>query len=84
MMDKLDELQLACEKVLSLLKDRQGGLVTWNLFLISACQKLTELLIRDGTTCPRCNPDELDHPRQDHNQSQRDTDNPPRADGKKE
>lgn len=36
----LDELQLETEKLLSLLKDRQPGMVGWNMFLRERLQKL--------------------------------------------
>ncbi|TWU51412.1 hypothetical protein Poly59_30040 [Rubripirellula reticaptiva] len=41
----LDELQAEVEKLLALLKDRQPGLMTWNMFLnerLEAVQKMIE------------------------------------------
>jgi hypothetical protein len=39
----LDELQTEAEKLLSLLKDRQPGLATWNMFLYERLQNLYKL-----------------------------------------
>lgn len=44
----LDELQQETEKLLSLLKDRQPGLMTWNEFMrerLTALHKLTSLAL---------------------------------------
>jgi hypothetical protein len=41
----LDELQAEVEKLLALLRDRQPGLMTWNMFLherLGAIQKMLE------------------------------------------
>jgi hypothetical protein len=41
----LDELQAEVEKLLALLKDRQPGLMAWNMFLnerLEAIQKMIE------------------------------------------
>jgi len=40
----LDELQEEMEKLLSLLKDRQPGLFTWNEFLMERMKKIHSLL----------------------------------------
>lgn len=41
--NSLDELQVEAEKLLSLLRDRQPGLVTWNKFLLQRLETLHNL-----------------------------------------
>lgn len=46
----LDKLQAEVEKLLSLLKDRQPGLTTWNMFLeerLKTIQKMITELTRE-------------------------------------
>ena len=46
----LDKLQAEVEKLLSLLKDRQPGLMTWNMFLeerLKTIQKMTTELTQE-------------------------------------
>lgn len=40
----LDELQVEVEKLLSLLKDRQPGLVTWHMFIGERLKALKKMI----------------------------------------
>lgn len=39
----LDKLQSECERLLSLLKDRQQGMFTWNAFVAERLQAIKKL-----------------------------------------
>jgi hypothetical protein len=49
----LDELQLETEKLLSLLKDRQTGLITWNSFLRDRLCTIHALIEKAGISSQR-------------------------------
>lgn len=40
----LDELQIEIEKLLSLLNDRQPGMMTWNMFLRERLEAIKKML----------------------------------------
>lgn len=44
----LDELQKEVEKLLSLLKDRQQGMMTWNLFLSDRLTSIKGMIEKAG------------------------------------
>lgn len=44
----LDELQSEVEKLLSLLRDRQTGLMSWNMFLEDRLKKIKVLMENAG------------------------------------
>lgn len=44
----LDELQRETERLLALLKDRQHGTMSWNLFLQERIQNITNLAAKAG------------------------------------
>ena len=46
----LDELQIEIEKLLSLLKDRQPGLITWNMFLGERLEAIKKMLDAAGVS----------------------------------
>ncbi len=59
-MNKLDQLQGACEKVLLSLRDRKTQFSIWHEPFADRCQKLTEILLKGGSVCPICHPEETD------------------------
>lgn len=46
----LDDLQNEVEKLLALLKDRQQGLMSWNVFLAERLEKVQKLIASAGIT----------------------------------
>lgn len=44
----LDELQAEVEKLLSLLRDRQPGLMTWNMFLEKRLSTISKMIADAG------------------------------------
>ncbi len=44
----LDELQIEVEKLLSLLKDRQIGVLAWNMFLTERLRSIQEMIKAAG------------------------------------
>ncbi len=44
----LDELQQETEKLIGLLRDRETGLMTWNLFLAEKLQNIVNLAAKAG------------------------------------
>lgn len=45
---RFDELQREAERLLSLLRDRQQGTMSWNLFLQERLQTITNLIAQAG------------------------------------
>lgn len=44
----LDELQIELEKTLALLKDRQPGMMTWNMFLADRLKAIKKMIEAAG------------------------------------